>query len=308
MKIKILIYQAFIVLFLSSCVGHRGLTRNVNNHETNVVLSQPNYKVIKYVQGESVAKYFLGIGGYGNKGMIAQARQNMLRNAGLIGKSRAVMNETVEVRTKQLLLYTEFRYIVSAYIVEFNDDPALIVIEEDDAATQYDEEEVEKTVFRQGATAGFSLSGDESSFTYPRPGFNLGYSAMFSKPKTNRNLFLENQVNFTYLSSRNYYTGSEYNLYSYAIDFPLYGGFNLPITDNYSMFIKGGPGLGLLYYHQNSDDPADSDYTGFYPKLSLGGFTGFNFGNFRTAIGLEWMIADFAEFSSFKLAFTYTFR
>lgn len=94
MKIKFIIYQAFIIFSLSSCIGHSGLTRNLNSHETNVVLSRPNYKVIKYVQGESVAKYFLGIGGYGNKGMIAQARQNMLRNAGLIGKSRAVINET----------------------------------------------------------------------------------------------------------------------------------------------------------------------------------------------------------------------
>jgi hypothetical protein len=272
------------------------------------VLSQPNYKVIKYVQGESVAKYFLGIGGYGNKGMIAQARQNMLRHAGLIGKSRAVINETVEIRTKQLLLYTEFRYIVSAYIVEFNDDPSLIVAEENNTATQYYEEEKEKTVFKQGATVGLSISGDDTSFNHPRPGFNLGYSAMFSKPKTNGNLFLENQVNFTYLNTRNIYSGSEYNLHSYAIDFPLYAGVNVPMTDNYSMFFKAGPGLGILYYDQNYDNPTLNGYSGFYPKLSLGGFTGFNLGNFRAAIGLEWMIADFAEFSSFKLAFTYTFR
>lgn len=308
MKIKFIIYQAFIIFSLSSCIGHSGLTRNLNSHETNVVLSRPNYKVIKYVQGESVAKYFLGIGGYGNKGMIAQARQNMLRNAGLIGKSRAVINETVEIRTKQLLLYTEFRYIVSAYIVEFNDDPTLIVAEEENASVQYYEEEKEKTVFRQGATAGVSISGDETSYNYPRLGFNVGYSALFSKPNTYKNLFLENQVNLTYLSSRNNYTGSEYNLNSYAIDFPLYAGINLPVTDNYSIFLKGGPGLGLLFYHQNYDNPAQHDYSGLYPKLSLGGSTGFNFGNFRTAIGLEWMIADFAEFSSFKLAFTYTFR
>jgi len=140
------------------------------------------------------------------------------------------------------------------------------------------------------------------------PGFNLGYSAMFSKPKTYRNLFLENQVNFTYLSSRNYFNNNQYNLHSYAIDLPLYGGFNIPVMDKYSLFFKAGPGLGVLFYKQYSEDLTQSNYSGFYPKLSPGGFTGFNLGNFRTAIGLEWMIADFAEFLSFKLAFNYTFR
>lgn len=296
------------LILLTSCTGYRGLTRNINNHETSVVLSQPNYKIIKYVQGESVAKYFLGIGGYGNKGMIAEARQKMLSHTGMIGKSRAVINETVEVRTKQILLYTEFRYIVSAYVVEFSNDPDFVVPVEEDVLIQSYEEVKEKTVVNTGATLGLGISGNESYYTYPRLGYNLGFSGMYTKPETYKNLFLENQINLTHLSCRTNYENNENTLNSYALDFPLYVGFNVPISDKFSLFLKGGPGLGLLYYHQDYDNTSSNDYSGFFPKLSLGGFTGFNMGNFRTAIGLEWMIADFDEFSSIKLAFTYRLK
>lgn len=58
----------------------------------NPLTETPILQQMNHIMGNK--KYFRGIGGYGNKGMIAQARQNMLRNAGLIGKSRAVINET----------------------------------------------------------------------------------------------------------------------------------------------------------------------------------------------------------------------
>jgi hypothetical protein len=304
-RILLLLSVSFL---LSNCAGYNGLTRNVNNHQTDVVLSQPNYKVIKYVQGESVAKYFLGIGGFNNKGMIAEARQKMLSHAGLTGKSRAVINETVEIRTKQILIYTEFQYIVSAYVVEFSNDPAFNPEPEADYLVYTPEDIKEPTKSVLGATAGFSLSGSD----YPKPGFNVGASFMFSKPETVKNLFLENQINITNLNgeSQRYYDSNHIvKEHSWALDFPLYVGFKLPVTDNYSLFLKGGPGLGLVQHYEDVYDSngmmTGESGSGTYVKLSLGGYAGFTIGRVSTAFGLEWMVADFAELSSFKLALTY---
>jgi hypothetical protein len=307
-KILFTLFVSTIIIF-SSCTGYNGLTRNINNHETSVVLNQPNYKIIKYVQGESVAKYFLGIGGFGNKGMIAEARQKMLSHTGMIGKSRAIINETVEVRTKQILLYTEFRYIVSAYVVEFSNDPAFSPATEEDVLVSIPEEINEPTQSSFGATAGFSLSG----ISYPKPGFNVGASFLFSKPKTLKNFFLENQVNITNLNGESIGWDDETSkISSWALDIPLYGGFRVPVTDNYALFLKGGPGLGLVQYNQSVYDQygmqTGNSYSGTYVKLSLGGYAGFTLGPVSTAFGLEWMVADYAEFSSFKLALTYHFK
>ena len=112
-----------LALVLStSCRVHDGLTRNENQHQTQVVLSENNYRIIKYVEGDASARYYFGIGGGKSKrGLVARARENMLANAGLIGKSRAVINETVETQYKQTFFVTDVRYIVSAYVVEFYD-------------------------------------------------------------------------------------------------------------------------------------------------------------------------------------------
>lgn len=309
-KILFALLISTLILF-TSCTGYRGLTRNINNHETSVVLSQPNYKIIKYVQGESVAKYFLGIGGYGNKGMIAEARRKMLSHTGMIGQSRAIINETVEVRTKQILLYTEFRYIVSAYVVEFSNDPTFSPVTEEDVLINIPVETIEPTQTHLGATAGFSLSGSN----YPKPGFNVGASMLFSKPETFKNLFLENQINITQLNGESYPNYEESYIskeHSWALDFPLYVGFKLPVTENYSLFLKGGPGLGLLQFNRSVYDQygmqTGDSYSETLVKLSLGGYGGFTLGRITTAIGLEWMVADYAELSSFKLALTYRFK
>ena len=110
------------VILSTSCRVHDGLTRNENQHQTQVVLSEKNYRTVKYVEGDAYARYYFGIGGgKSQRGIVARARENMLRNAGLIGKSRAVINETVETQYKQTFFVTEVRYIVSGYVVEFYD-------------------------------------------------------------------------------------------------------------------------------------------------------------------------------------------
>ena len=52
-----------IVMTLSSCRFHEGLTSNVNQHQTQLVLSEKNYRIVKYVEGDAKALYYFGIGG-----------------------------------------------------------------------------------------------------------------------------------------------------------------------------------------------------------------------------------------------------
>ncbi len=64
--------------------------------------------------------YIFGIGGHDRNGMIEEARAEMLENADLVGSSKAVINETVEVKHSFFPFVRKYDVIVSAYIVEFS--------------------------------------------------------------------------------------------------------------------------------------------------------------------------------------------
>lgn len=108
-----------IPFFFSSCAVHNGLTTNTNVNTTEVVLSQSNFKVIESVKGESQAVYVFGMGGLSRSGMIAEARARMLANAGLVGSSRAIINETVEVKHSFFPIVRTYKVTVSGYVIEF---------------------------------------------------------------------------------------------------------------------------------------------------------------------------------------------
>lgn len=108
-----------IILLFSSCAFHSGLTTNSNNHTTEVVLSQKNFKVIESVQGESEAMYVFGIGGLSRKAMIAEARANMLSKANIVGGAKAIINETVEIKYSFFPFVGKYKVTVSGHIVEF---------------------------------------------------------------------------------------------------------------------------------------------------------------------------------------------
>ena len=117
------VFSLFLVVTLlfsfSSCGIHSGLTTNVNNHTTNVVLGQNNFKVIQKVVGTASGTSVFGIGG-SFKPLIEKARAKMLESADLIGTSRAVINETVEINKKNYVGIVNVRTVtVSAYVIEF---------------------------------------------------------------------------------------------------------------------------------------------------------------------------------------------
>ena len=118
------LFSVFLVIAmifsLSSCALHSGLTNNVNNSTTNVVLAHNNYKIIKKVKGTASGTSVFGLGG-SFRPLIESARAQMLGNAGLIGTSRAVINETVEINDKVFVIVNIKTVTVSAYVIEFTE-------------------------------------------------------------------------------------------------------------------------------------------------------------------------------------------
>ena len=118
---RITVIALFSAMFLASCAGHRGLTSNVNNHSTEVVLSKKNFKVIKSVSGTASVTYVLGIGGLSKSALIAEARAEMLKQAELQGSARAIINETVEVKGSSFPFVGKKLVTVSAQVIEFTE-------------------------------------------------------------------------------------------------------------------------------------------------------------------------------------------
>ena len=120
-NLSILILVVAIIFSLSSCAIHSGLTGNLNNSTTNVVLQTNNYKIIQKVKGEASGMSVLGIFGGSFRPLVEQARSRMLESANLIGKPRAIINETVEVNNKFFVVVGFKTVTVSAYVIEFTD-------------------------------------------------------------------------------------------------------------------------------------------------------------------------------------------
>lgn len=301
------------VLFFSSCSSfYYGLTNNTNNHQTDVVLSQKNYKIVKYVEGESTAKYIFGIGGAGKSGMIAKARENMLKNSGLIGKSRAVINETVEIKTTIFLIYTEVRYVVSAYIVEFyqSGDP-----EPEVEANVYIEPEqpIEKTIIKKGTSFGVNIqqpvSNDYGTDFEPKLGYHLGLKAEFSKPNTIKNFFWEAQLNLTHLAFEtanpsfqhpSYYSNEK----SFNIYIPFLIGYKMPINNQLQWFLKGGPELGFTFFKSEGDD----NESGLINTSGIELMTGICLNSkYQLGFGHKWTGGGYSDYDFTNISFSYMF-
>lgn len=118
---KALFILAISAMFFTSCAVHSGLTTNSNLSSTEVVLSKNNFKIIESVQGSSEAIFILGIGGLTKDALISEARNNMLSTANIIGNSRAIINERVEVKHSLFPLVRHYKVIVSGHVIEFTE-------------------------------------------------------------------------------------------------------------------------------------------------------------------------------------------
>ena len=108
------------VLLISSCGVNANLTTNHNLNQTNVVLSQKNFHVVKNVEAEVTATYFFGIGGISKQALHNNAVSELTKNADLTG-SQALVNVTVHQSVKNFLYYTEFTYHAKGTVIEFDE-------------------------------------------------------------------------------------------------------------------------------------------------------------------------------------------
>lgn len=108
------------VLLLASCGVSQNLTTNTNLNQTNVVLSQKNFHVVKTVSAENSATYVFGIGGMSKKALYNNAVAELTKNANLTG-SQALVNITVKNSAKTILFFSKFTYHAEGTVIEFDE-------------------------------------------------------------------------------------------------------------------------------------------------------------------------------------------
>ena len=108
------------VLLLASCGLSQSLTTNANVNQTNVVLSQKNFHVVKHVQAETSATYVFGIGGLSKKSLYNNAVAELTKKANLTG-SQALVNVTVKNSAMLFLVYGKVTYIAEGTVNEFEE-------------------------------------------------------------------------------------------------------------------------------------------------------------------------------------------
>jgi uncharacterized secreted protein with C-terminal beta-propeller domain len=108
------------VLLLASCGISQNLTTNANLNQTNVVLSQKNFHVVKNVEAETSATYVFGIGGLSQKALYNNAVAELTKKANLTG-SQALINVTVKNSGKVILFFGKVIYRAEGTVIEFDE-------------------------------------------------------------------------------------------------------------------------------------------------------------------------------------------
>jgi uncharacterized protein YbjQ (UPF0145 family) len=108
------------VLLLTGCGISSNLTSNVNLNQTNVVLSQKNFHVVKTVESQVSATYFFGIGGLSRKALHNNAVAELVKTANLTG-SQALINVTVKSTGKLMFIIGKTTFYAEGTVVEFDE-------------------------------------------------------------------------------------------------------------------------------------------------------------------------------------------
>ena len=108
------------IVMLSSCGASQHVTSNANLQQTNVVLSQKNFHVVKNVESTVTAKYWFGIGGISKKALKENAVAELAKKANLTG-SQALVNVTVKNSGKMIFFFSELSYHAEATVIEFDE-------------------------------------------------------------------------------------------------------------------------------------------------------------------------------------------
>ncbi len=117
---KFLTICAFVAATLS-LTGCAGVANTVSNNltQTQVVLSDDNFKVIGHAYGEATATYICGIGGLSKKALYNNAISEMSKNANLRG-AQTLTNTTVHYSVAMWTpFYVKITCSATANIVQF---------------------------------------------------------------------------------------------------------------------------------------------------------------------------------------------
>jgi len=126
-NIKKLLIIFSILLLVNNCgfmpEGYLGHSTN-----TQVILSEANYKIINSVRGDATATFILGVGP-SNDRLYSRAKKDMLENANLAGggnKSRALINIATDEQIRFVWFYIPFWFsktvYMSADVIEFKEN------------------------------------------------------------------------------------------------------------------------------------------------------------------------------------------
>ena len=111
---KKILFLFLITSFLSSCmVMHSG------NMVESSGPNQNNFTYINNAVGSSSATYILGFGGFGHKGLVREAKNDLIKNYP-VKNGEALINFTVDVSTKYFLNLVIIKsVVVSADIIKY---------------------------------------------------------------------------------------------------------------------------------------------------------------------------------------------
>ena len=118
--LSLLVTSVLLLLFATGCGVSSYMTQNQNQNQTNVVLSDSNYKVVKTVEATVTNSYVFGIGGLSKKALMSNAVSELTKKANLTG-SQALVNVTVQVQNKIILVWNRKTVVAHGTVVEFID-------------------------------------------------------------------------------------------------------------------------------------------------------------------------------------------
>ncbi|MBS6459912.1 MAG: hypothetical protein KH375_07150 [Alistipes sp.] len=118
--IKFIAMLAAVAAF-TGCSQSTYLAKNLHQSQTQVVLTQKNFRVVGPAYGESLSTKILGIGGCSKKAIEANAVSEMYKNANLTGAQTIVNINTKKYTHGFRPFYAEIRVVATGQIIEFTE-------------------------------------------------------------------------------------------------------------------------------------------------------------------------------------------
>lgn len=105
---------------LSSCGANYAVTGNYNQNNTQVQLTNANFKYVDKISGSASVSYVFFIGGLGDRQLYENAYSKMMEKADLTKGSRAICNVLTEEQVEGFVPFYWVRTVtVSSNVIEF---------------------------------------------------------------------------------------------------------------------------------------------------------------------------------------------